>query len=627
MIKPEQWLSDALGKTIIGLYGNTGSNPLVIQPTRKDVEGDFTLVCFGLTKLSGKTPAQTAQEIGEAFCMENPEAGSYNIANGFLNINLTFKFWITYLNGYTADATEPDLNKAPVMIEYSSPNTNKPLHLGHVRNNLLGAAVANIIEASGRKVIKVNLVNDRGIHICKSMIAWQKSGLNETPESSGIKGDHLIGKYYVEFDRALKIQSEPILSKILAGDFIDLDEKSTLKATAIVEKYNQSTAEKQEELKGELKLLANSGTALMKEAAEMLRQWEAGDEATIQLWKTMNGWVYQGFDVTYKRLGVSFDKIYYESQTYLLGKELVDSGLNSGVLYKKEDGSVWIDLTAEGLDHKLLLRSDGTSVYMTQDLGTALLRAEEYHAGNYVYVVGNEQDYHFKVLQLILRKLGYAWADGIYHLSYGMVDLPTGKMKSREGTVVDADDLIDEVILEAKKKSEELGKTETSNSDELTKLYERIGMAALKYFILKVDPKKRMVFNPAESIDINGNTGPFIQYSFARIQSVIRKAHGVLDESYNPLSIENEAAHRTLIRTLEQFHETVQASADSYNPSLVANYAYELAKQFNHFYHEFSILKEENKDLASFRLELARKTGQTLEKAMGLLGIEMPERM
>jgi arginyl-tRNA synthetase len=513
------------------------------------------------------------------------------------------------------------------MIEYSSPNTNKPLHLGHVRNNLLGAAVANIIEASGRKVIKVNLVNDRGIHICKSMIAWQKSGLNETPESSGIKGDHLIGKYYVEFDKALKIQSEPILSKILAADFSDLEEKATLKATAIVEKYNQSTAEKQDELKGELKLLANSATALMKEAAEMLRQWEAGDEATIQLWKTMNGWVYQGFDVTYKRLGVSFDKIYYESQTYLLGKELVDSGLNSGVLYKKEDGSVWIDLTAEGLDHKLLLRSDGTSVYITQDLGTALLRAEEYHAGNYVYVVGNEQDYHFKVLQLILRKLGYAWADGIFHLSYGMVDLPTGKMKSREGTVVDADDLIDEVILEAKKKSEELGKTETSNTDELTKLYERIGMAALKYFILKVDPKKRMVFNPAESIDINGNTGPFIQYSFARIQSVMRKAHGILDESYNPLSIENEAAHRTLIRTLEQFHETVQASADSYNPSLVANYAYELAKQFNHFYHEFSILKEENKDLASFRLELARKTGQTLEKAMGLLGIEMPERM
>jgi arginyl-tRNA synthetase len=395
MIKPEQWLSDALGKTIIGLYGNTGSNPLVIQPTRKDVEGDFTLVCFGLTKLSGKNPAQTAQEIGDAFCKENPEASSYNIANGFLNINLTFKFWITYLNGFTADATEPDLNKAPVMIEYSSPNTNKPLHLGHVRNNLLGAAVANIIEASGRKVIKVNLVNDRGIHICKSMIAWQKSGLNETPESSGIKGDHLIGKYYVEFDKALKIQSEPILSKILAADFSDLEEKATLKATAIVEKYNQSTAEKQDELKGELKLLANSATALMKEAAEMLRQWEAGDEATIQLWKTMNGWVYQGFDVTYKRLGVSFDKIYYESQTYLLGKELVDSGLNSGVLYKKEDGSVWIDLTAEGLDHKLLLRSDGTSVYITQDLGTALLRAEEYHAGNYVYVVGNEQDYHF----------------------------------------------------------------------------------------------------------------------------------------------------------------------------------------------------------------------------------------
>jgi arginyl-tRNA synthetase len=627
MIKPEQWLSQVLSKTITSLYGNTGLTPLVIQPTRKDVEGDFTLVCFGLTKLSGKNPAQTAQEIGESFCNQNPEANSFNVANGFLNISLTFKFWISYLNQFSSQPSAPDENKLPVMIEYSSPNTNKPLHLGHVRNNLLGAAVANIVSASGRKVIKVNLVNDRGIHICKSMLAWLKAGKNETPESSGMKGDHLAGKYYVEFDKALKIQAEPILDKILQGDFQDLDEKQIVKASAILEKYLTASEEKKDELKGELKLIANSASPLMKEAAEMLRKWEAGDEETIQLWKKMNGWVYQGFDVTYKRLGVSFDKIYYESQTYLLGKELVENGLKSGVLYQKDDGSVWIDLTADGLDHKLLLRSDGTSVYMTQDLGTALLRAEEYHAGNYVYVVGNEQDYHFKVLQLILQKLGYEWAKGIYHLSYGMVDLPTGKMKSREGTVVDADDLIDEVIAEAQKKSEELGKTETSDASELAKLYERIGMAALKYFILKVDPKKRMVFNPAESIDINGNTGPFIQYSFARIQSVLRKSVGVLNENYDADQIQNEVSHRTLIRSLEQYHETVQAAADGYNPSLIANYAYELAKQFNHFYHEFSILKEENSNLASFRLELARKTGETLQNAMKLLGIEMPERM
>lgn len=627
MIKPEQWLSHALSNTIKNLYGSIGTIPLVIQQTRKDVEGDFTLVCFSLTKISGKNPAQTAQEIGDRFCVENPEASNYNIANGFLNISLTFQFWISYLKQFSSYPSTPDENQPPVMIEYSSPNTNKPLHLGHVRNNLLGAAVANIVSATGRKVVKVNLVNDRGIHICKSMLAWKKAGKNETPDSTGMKGDHLAGRYYVEFDKALKIQAEPILNRILQGDFQGLDEKQVLKATTILEKYNDASDEKKDELKSELKLIANAASPLMKEAAEMLLKWEAGDQETIALWEKMNGWVYQGFDVTYKKLGVSFDKIYYESQTYLLGKELVENGLKSGVLYKKEDGSVWIDLTSDGLDHKLLLRSDGTSVYMTQDLGTALLRAEEYKATNYVYVVGNEQDYHFKVLQLILLKLGYDWAKGIYHLSYGMVDLPTGKMKSREGTVVDADDLIDEVIAEAQKKSEELGKTETKDAGELSELYERIGMAALKYFILKVDPKKRMVFNPSESIDINGNTGPFIQYSYARIQSVLRKSVGLVDEKYDSDQIENEASHRTLIRTLEQYNETVQAAADGYNPSLIANFAYELAKQFNHFYHEFSILKEEDKNLASFRLDLARKTGETLRNAMKLLGIEMPERM
>jgi arginyl-tRNA synthetase len=455
------------------------------------------------------------------------------------------------------------------------------------------------------------------------MVAWQKFGNGETPESSGIKGDHLVGKYYVLFDKHLQIQTAPILEQIIASDYAKLSPEMASKAKTLVDKLSTADADKSSEIKAELKRMASNASPIMMEAQEMLRQWEAGNTEVISLWKMMNQWVYIGFDETYARLGVDFDRTYYESETYLLGKTLVDEGERNGALYRKDDASIWIDLSDVGLDQKLLLRSDGTSVYMTQDLGTALLRHQDYHANNYVYVVGNEQDYHFKVLRETLLKMGYPWADGIYHLSYGMVDLPSGKMKSREGTVVDADDLMDEVIAEAKAKSEELGK---GNEDLPQVLHHQVGMAALKYYILKVDPKKRMVFNPSESIDINGNTGPFIQYTYARIQSVLRKseAHNV---SLNGATIESEPTHNLLIRTIERYHATVNDAAKSYNPSLIANYAFELAKLFNQFYHDFSILKESDIDKKNLRLIIAKKTAETLKHAMFLLGIEMPERM
>lgn len=627
MKQPAQWFSEHITQTVRSLYPNLDASQIVIQETRKDVEGDFTLVCFGLTRLSGKNPAQTADEVGSAFCNSNAEASHYNVVNGFLNIVLKFDFWVSYLLQFGASLRGSNTDKKRVMVEFASPNTNKPLHLGHIRNILLGDSVSRILEAAGNEVIRVNLVNDRGIHICKSMLAWKNAGGTETPQSSGMKGDHLVGKYYVAFDKALKIETDPILAAIEAGNFDSVESALKEKAIALQSKLADAKNEKQDEIRAELKRIAASSTALMKAAQEMLRLWEANDEATLNLWKTMNGWVYDGFDITYKRLGVAFDKIYYESNTYLLGKNIVESGLQSGALYKNADGSVWVDLTADGLDQKLLLRSDGTSVYITQDLGTAVLRHNEFDASNYVYVVGNEQDYHFKVLQLGLKKLGYAWADGIYHLSYGMVDLPSGKMKSREGTVVDADDLMDEVIAEAKTKSDELGKTEFSDDSERNILYRRIGMAALKYYILKVDPKKRMVFNPEESIDINGNTGPFIQYTYARIQSILRKASGSVNAVFDASQLENEAMHRQLIRQLESYHATVQLAARDYSPALIANYAFDLAKSFNQFYHDFSILKESDANLASFRLMLAAKTGETIAHAMNLLGIEMPERM
>lgn len=614
---------------ITTLYGDKADPKLLVfQITRKEFQGDLTLVCFGLTKISGKNPTQTAQEIGDYLTENSKEIVRYNVVNGFLNLELNFEFWTRYIINFQIKQEESDRKTSRVMVEYSSPNTNKPLHLGHIRNNLLGFSISRILEAAGHPVTKVNLINDRGIHICKSMLAWQMSGKNESPENTGIKGDHLVGKYYVEFDKALKLESAAKLSAIELGDFSGIDQTAQNKLVDILLKINQSNDEqKQSGLRDELKMTANNQTNLMKQAQAMLQKWEEGDAEVIDLWKKMNAWVYKGFDETYKKLGVSFDKFYYESNTYILGKDIVDQGLKMGVLYKKEDGSVWIDLTKEGLDHKLLLRSDGTSVYMTQDLGTAVLRHKELLCGDYIYVVGNEQDYHFKVLSHTLLKLGYEWAKGIHHLSYGMVDLPGGKMKSREGTVVDADDLIDEIIREAGKRSEELGKTEEFNVEEKSQLYKTIGMGALKYFILKVDPKKRMVFNPEESIDLNGNTGPFIQYTYARIQSLKRKSGNTIPVDFDSKNVQDEPLHRSIIRTLENYHTQVDTAAENYSPAIIANYAYDLAKEFNQFYHDFSILKEADLNVAAFRLHISVKVAETLKSCMFLLGIEMPERM
>lgn len=621
----ESWLSTEIAELLKELYGYAEAP--VLQKTKKEFEGDYTLVCFGLSRASGKAPKDTATEIGTALRQKLEEVNSFNVVNGFLNISLKLDVWISALSK-SAELSEGAGNSEKVMVEYSSPNTNKPLHLGHIRNNLLGNSIARILEASGRSVVKVNLVNDRGIHICKSMLAWQMSGTHETPESSGIKGDHLVGKYYVEFDKILREQATPLMKDTLEGKLGQFDESVRSKVLEIKAKADSTADEgKKKEILAELKRIVNNQTSVMKQAQQMLRKWEEGDPEVKELWKTMNGWVYDGFNETYKRLGVSFDKFYYESETYLLGKDIIREGLEKGVLYQKGDGSIWIDLTDEGLDHKVLLRSDGTSVYMTQDIGTAVLRNRELNCKRYIYVVGNEQDYHFKALALILKKLGYSWAEGIYHLSYGMVDLPEGKMKSREGTVVDADDLMDEVIGEARQVSEELGKTGEMTQEEKDKLYETLGMGALKYYILKVDPKKRMVFNPAESIDIKGNTGPFIQYSYARIQSLRQKTHGVVDTSFQPEGLPEEPRHRNLMKMIYAYGETVEQAAEAMSPALIANYAYDLAKEFNQFYHDFPIMKEENGNLASFRLALAIQTGEVLKKAMSLLGIEMPARM
>jgi arginyl-tRNA synthetase len=614
---------------ITTLYGEKADpNLLVFQTTRKEFQGDLTLVCFGLTKISGKNPSQTAQEIGDYLINNTTEIIRFNVVNGFLNLELNFEFWTRYIVNFKLKQEESDTKRSRVMVEYSSPNTNKPLHLGHIRNNLLGFSISRILEAAGHPVTKVNLINDRGIHICKSMLAWQMSGKNESPENTGIKGDHLVGKYYVAFDIALKTECNSLLNAIELGDFSGIEPIARVKIETLNHKLAQTDDEqKRTDLRAEIKMIVNNQTSLMKQAQSMLQKWEEGDVEVIDLWKKMNAWVYQGFDETYKKLGVSFDKFYYESNTYILGKDIVDQGLNMGVLYKKEDGSVWVDLTNEGLDHKLLLRSDGTSVYMTQDLGTAVLRHKELSCEDYIYVVGNEQDYHFKVLSHTLLKLGYDWAKGIHHLSYGMVDLPSGRMKSREGTVVDADDLIDEIIAEAGKRSEELGKTEEFNNEEKSQLYKTIGLGALKYFILKVDPKKRMVFNPEDSIDLNGNTGPFIQYTYARIQSLYRKSGNTIPVDFDSKNVQDEPLHRSIIRTLENYHTQVNTAAENYSPAIIANYAYDLAKEFNQFYHDFSILKEVDLNVAAFRLYIAGKVAETLKNCMFLLGIEMPERM
>ncbi|HCU44749.1 MAG TPA: arginine--tRNA ligase [Sphingobacterium sp.] len=567
-------------------------NQIALQETRKEFEGQITIVTFPVTRFSKKSPEQTGTEIGEYLKSQITAISDFNVIKGFLNICLADEYWISLLNEtiVKSDFGVFPSNGKKLMVEYSSPNTNKPLHLGHIRNNLLGYSVAELLKAYGYEVIKANLENDRGIHICKSMLAWQKFGNGETPESTGMKGDHLVGKYYVIFDKEYKKEIE------------------TLKA------------------EGQTEDEAKKNAPLIKEAQAMLQQWEAGDEAVIDLWKTMNSWVYAGFEKTYNQLGVNFDKYYYESNTYLLGKDIIQEGLDSGVFFKKEDNSVWIDLTDEGLDEKLVLRGDGTSVYITQDLGTAQLKYDEFNMNDSIYVVGNEQDYHFKVLFLILKKLGKSWASGLFHLSYGMVDLPSGKMKSREGTVVDADDLMNEMIQTAKERTEELGKTEGLSEENKNALYNTIGMGALKYFLLKVDPKKRLLFDPKESVDFQGNTGPFIQYTYARIKSVLSKANfDELSAISVPASI--SAYERDLIMSLGNFPNIIAISAQEFSPAQMSNYIYEVAKLYNKFYHEETILKAEIEEVKNFRLHLSAAAAKIIAKGMNLLGIEVPERM
>ena len=603
----EQKLVAAVIAALNTLYGQEVPEKMVqIQKTKKEFEGHLTLVVFPFLKMSKKGPEQTAQEIGEYLKQQAPElVADYNAVKGFLNLTIASDCWIELLNSIHADA-EYGITKATedsplVMIEYSSPNTNKPLHLGHVRNNLLGWALANVMAANGNKVVKTNIVNDRGIHICKSMLAWLKYGNGETPESSGKKGDHLIGDYYVAFDKHYKAEVKELMAAYQA------------------EGMNEEEA----------KAKAEANSPLMLEAREMLRQWEANDPEVRALWEKMNNWVYEGFDETYAKMGVGFDKIYYESQTYLEGKEKVMEGLEKGFFFRKEDGSVWADLTAEGLDHKLLLRGDGTSVYMTQDIGTAKLRFQDFPIDKMIYVVGNEQNYHFQVLSILLDKLGFEWGKGLVHFSYGMVELPEGKMKSREGTVVDADDLMADMIETAKETSAELGKLDGLTQEEADNIARIVGLGALKYFILKVDARKNMTFNPKESIDFNGNTGPFIQYTYARIRSVLRKAadQGIVIPTVIPAGLQLSTKEEGLIQMLADFKNTVKQAGTDYNPSVIANYVYELVKEYNQFYHDFSILREENEALKIFRLALSQNVSKIVKTGMGLLGIEVPERM
>lgn len=589
----ENIIAEGVVKAVKELYG-ADVEPKLVAPsaTKKEFEGDLTVVVFPLLKISRKAPDATATEIGEWIVKNIDAVERFNVVKGFLNIIVSPAFWLGLLHEIAADPDfgirKADDSSDLVMVEYSSPNTNKPLHLGHVRNNLLGYSLSQILKANGHKVVKTNIVNDRGIHICKSMLAWKKWGENATPESAGKKGDHLIGDFYVAFDKHYKAELKEIMER---------------------ENISEEEAEKK--------------SALMAEAREMLRKWEAGDEEVRGLWKMMNGWVYAGFDETYRRLGVDFDKIYYESDTYLEGKDLVLGGIEKGIMYRKDDGSVWADLTGDGLDHKLLLRADGTSVYMTQDIGTAKLRYQDFPIDKMIYVVGNEQNYHFQVLSLLLDKLGFKWGKDLTHFSYGMVELPEGKMKSREGTVVDADDLIDTMVASAAEMgAERFAEMPAEESAEISRV---VGLGALKYFLLKVDPRKNMLFNPKESIDFNGNTGPFIQYTYARIRSVIRKAEG-FDPAVTPQS-EPNAKESVLIQKVADFPSVVAEAGRNYSPALIANYAYDLAKEYNQFYHDYSILREENEQKRNLRLLLSMTVGRTLKSAMSLLGIEMPERM
>ena len=592
----EKMLTQQVLEAVKACYGvELTEKDVQLQETRKEFAGDLTVVVFPFTRYSRKSPEETAKELGEYLKQNIEEVETYNVIKGFLNVVISSAYWIEVLNDVAKEekygyAKEP--SGKTYMIEYSSPNTNKPLHLGHIRNNFLGWSVSEIQKANGHNVIMVNLVNDRGIHICKSMIAWEKFANGATTESTGTKGDHFVGDYYVRFDKEYKAQIKELIEQ----------------------------GKTEEEAKKEAPILL--------EAQEMLRKWEAGDEKVVSLWRTMNDWVLKGFDETYKMMGISFDKVYFESQTYKKGRDLVLKGLADGVLYRKDTGSVWADLTGDGLDHKLLLRDDGTSVYMTQDIGTAYDRFNEFNMDQEIYVVGNEQNYHFQVLSLVCKKLGFDWADKIKHLSYGMVELPVGKMKSREGTVVDADDLIDEMIHTARTTSEELGKLDGYTKEEAEEVYRKVALGALKYFILKVDPKKTMMFNPKESIDFNGNTGPFIQYTYTRIKSVLRKAEEagakIVPGDIHTALTEKE---QNLVKLIAKLPAVVKEAGDNYSPALIGNYAYELAKEFNQFYHDYSILKEENEKVRNLRLLLARQCSVAIQNAMGMLGIEMPERM
>ncbi|HEX7367338.1 MAG TPA: arginine--tRNA ligase [Pelobium sp.] len=587
-----KFLQQAIVKAFAAIFETEiQENQINLEQTKKEFKGHATFVVFPFVKYTKKSPEQTANLLGEYITANCDEVERFNVIKGFLNLVLSDKYWLSVFKTEVIAENFGFLpkNGEKVMVEYSSPNTNKPLHLGHVRNNLLGFSVSNLLDVAGFEVIKANLVNDRGIHICKSMLAWQKFGHSETPESAGLKGDHLVGKYYVIFDKQYKQQ----ISELIA--------------------------------QGKTEEEAKKQAPLILEAQQMLLKWEQGDDEVISLWKTMNGWVYAGFDETYKKLGVSFDKYYYESDTYLLGKDIVEEGLQKGVFFKKEDHSVWIDLTAEGLDEKLVRRADGTSVYITQDLGTAQLKYNDFKVDKSIYVVGNEQDYHFKVLFLILEKLGKNWAKGLYHLSYGMVDLPSGKMKSREGTVVDADDLIEEMKATAKEKTEALGKVDNFDEAEKDALYQMIGMGALKYFLLKVEPKKRLLFDPKESIDFQGNTGPFIQYTHARIKSVLKKANFSDKKIDYPVNLTETEVE--LVQSLSKYPEIIAQAAKDYNPAAIANFAYDLAKVYNKFYQTEPILKVEDSLLKTFRLQLSLHTAKTLNKGMDILGIKMPERM
>ena len=595
-MSPDIFISEKTKEAVAALYGvESPASSFQVQVTRKEFEGDYTLVVFPLLKISKQSPEATGKAIGEWLKENADEIADYNVVKGFLNLTFSDSFW----NGlFAAISSSEDYGQLPptgktIMVEFSSPNTNKPLHLGHIRNNLLGWSVSRLLEANGHNVMKVNLVNDRGIHICKSMLAWLKTGNGETPESSGKKGDHLVGDYYVKFNEIYKREVE----ELVAGGM---------------------PAEE-----------AEKNAPSLKEAQEMLLKWEQGDADVVDLWKKMNSWVYAGFDRTYSDLGISFDRTYYESQTYLLGKALVKKGLDMGIFETEADGSVWCDLTADGLDRKLLLRGDGTSVYITQDLGTAEQRFSEYSLDEHIYVVGNEQNYHFQVLKLILKKLGFGWADNIYHLSYGMVELPEGKMKSREGTVVDADDLIEKMYNTAKETSLELGKIDNMTPEEQDRLFRMLSLGALKYFIIKVDPKKTMLFDPKESIDFNGNTGPFIQYTHARIKSILRKAaeRGISYDSCVPTGVGLAPKEVRLIKLLDIFPGKIAEGGQAHSPAVIANYAYELAKEFNQYYHDTPILKEENPDLLKYRLLLLSVIAKVLVKAMDILGIQLPERM